>query len=177
MSGRGTKVRAGRALGILAIGAGLLCAAAPPAAGSSAADRERFVKVVHMLERAPLDPALKEARGWALDWLIQAPDVSVELCLESLNGMANGKYAYAPELTVQDSLSMGAFAIEHPEAANDAVAQQVAGAEGALLAYRAILKDKPGAHLAALDGLLEIQARGGLADFERDALKRCSAKR
>jgi hypothetical protein len=73
--------------------------------------------------------------------------------------------------------SMAALVIEHPEKANDPSAKQLAGVEGALNAYRSILRDKPEAKSAALETLLQIQSRGGLPDFIRKAWIRCSAKK
>ena len=143
---------------------------------SSPEDRRRFVAVVHILEQAPLAGSARDERAWALAWLTDAPDVTVHACLEPLNGLAKTKYAYAPELVVQDMLSMGAFAIEHADAAKDEAAVQLAGIEGTLAAYRAILKGKPAAHAAPLDALIELQAKGELAGFARDAWARCSAK-
>ncbi|HEX5184204.1 MAG TPA: hypothetical protein VFW19_13785 [Allosphingosinicella sp.] len=175
-SGRIGLRRARRRIGALALGATLVCGAAPaPAAPapSSPQDRQRFVSITHRLEQAPLDPALKADREWAIAWLVDAPDVTVHVCGDALGGLLRSNYVYGPEILVQDALSMGAFAIEHPEAANDPDATQLAGVEGALDAYRSILRDKPEARSPALDALLQARSRGALPDFIRKA--HCSA--
>ena len=163
----------------LALSAALACGAVPAAASearSSPEDRQRFVSIARSLEQAPLKAGARDDREWALEWLVNAPDVTVTVCSDSLGDMFRSDYRYAGEITFQDMFSMGAFAIEHPEAANDPNAQQLAGVEGALNAYRSILRDKPEARSAALDSLLQIQSRGELPDHVRKALISCSKK-
>jgi len=164
----------GLALAAALLGTGTTAAASPH---STPQDRERFVSVVRNLERAPLDPALKADGQWALGWLIAAPDVSATACPDTLPGLLDAKYRYGAEILVQELIAMGAYAIEHPAPAGDPAAQQLAGAESALNAYRAILRDHPKAKSAALDALLETQARGGLPEHARTAWIRCSAKK
>jgi hypothetical protein len=143
---------------------------------SSPEDRRRFVTVARNLEQAPLKLALKPDREWALAWLTDAPDVTVTLCADALAGMLKSKYRYAGEIILQNSFSMAAFVIEHPEMANDPNAQQVAGMEGALAAYRSILRDHPEATSSALETLIKTQSRGELPAAMKKAWIRCSAK-
>jgi hypothetical protein len=169
-----------RAIGRLALGLALVCVpnmAAAKAKRSSPEDLRRFVEVTRSLEQAPLAESSREDREWALAWLTEAPDVSVTFCTDALGGMYEGEYPHAAEIILQDSFAMGAFAIEHPDKANDAEAQQLAGVEGALTAYRSILRDKPEAKSAFLDTLLLTQVNGGLRDHVRQALVRCSKKK
>jgi hypothetical protein len=176
-TGRGSH---GGAIAALALAAALLWGAPAAAADphTTPQDRQRFVAVARNLERAPLDPALKADREWALAWLIEAPDVSVTACADTLPGLLQAKYRYGPDIVVQEMLAMGVYAIEHPEAAaNDQAAQQLAGTESALNAYRSILRDQPKARLAALDALLETQACGGLPELVRAGWARCATKK
>jgi hypothetical protein len=162
----------GRAIGGLVLGLALACVpnmAAAKAKRSSPEDLRRFVAVTRSLEQAPLDERLQGDRQWALAWLTEAPDVSVTICVETLKGLYDGDYPHTAEIIVQDSFAMGAFAIEHPDTADDSEAQQLAGVESALNAYRSILRDKPEARSAFLDKLLQTQASGGLADHVRQA--------
>jgi hypothetical protein len=153
------------------IPASALSASSPPE------DRQRFVSVTRKLEQAPLNPALKADREWALAWLTDTPDVSVTICPDALGGVVGSKYRYAGEILIQDMFSMAALVIEHPETATDANAQQLAGVEGALKAYRSILVGKPKARSPALEALLQAQSRGQLADLVRKAQARCFAKK
>ena len=72
---------------------------------------------------------------------------------------------------------MAAFAIEHPQNADDPNATQLAGVEGALTAYRSILRDKPKAKSSILDDLLQTQAEGGLPAHVREALVACARQK
>ncbi|HEY5722521.1 MAG TPA: hypothetical protein VIT45_09385 [Allosphingosinicella sp.] len=164
----------------LAVGLALVCvpdAASAKTKHSAPADLRRFIEVTRSLEQAPLGESASENREWALAWLTEAPDVSVTLCTDALGGMDDGEYPHTAEIILQDSFAMGAFAIEHPDKANDPEAQQLAGVEGALNAYRSILRDRPEAKSAFLDKLLQTRAEGGLGDHVRQALVRCSAKK
>ncbi len=100
--------------------------------------------------------------------------VNVDLC--SLGGMEEG-YPYRGEILFQYMFSMAVLVIQHPETANDPDAQQVAGAAGALRAYRAILGSRPDARSPGLDSLMEIERRGGLPEFIRGGSASCSAAR
>jgi hypothetical protein len=136
---------------------------------STPEEREEFIAIAHKLEQSPLDKSLRKEREWALLWLIQVPDVHVNICTTPLGDFMDSKYKYSAEIVGQMTFSSGVFAIEHLGKPADDAAQYLAGVEGALNAYQAILKSKPEAKSKALDGLLEKQNRGQLADFVRDA--------
>jgi hypothetical protein len=70
-----------------------------------------------------------------------------------------------------------AFIIEHPDQANDRVAVNLAGVEGALRVYEAILKTKPKAKWEFLDGLLAKRERGELQGYVREVTQsKCKGK-
>jgi carboxypeptidase Q len=141
---------------------------------STAEERARFVSVAHKYESNPLDPAIKKDQEWAILWLIQVPDIHTKMCTDALGKAYNKeKYAHAPEMVAQMLLSSGAFVIENPEKAKDDKAQYLAGTEGVLKAYQSIIKEQPQARSKALDDLLQKQSQGELADFVRDASKKC----
>jgi hypothetical protein len=141
---------------------------------STPEERSRFVSIAHKFEANPLDPALAKDREWAILWLIQVPDIHTKMCTDVLGAAYNKeKYSHAPEITAQMLLSSGAFVIENPEKVKDDKAQYVAAAEGVLKAYQAILKTEPDAKSKALDGLLQKQSEGKLAEFVRDSAKKC----
>lgn len=168
----------GRSLiGMLALGLAMIIGLVPAMAQdprSSPADRARFVSITRSLEEAPLQPNARADRAWALRWLTEAPDVSVNVCLSSLGGMEEG-YPYAGEIMLQYTFAMAVLVIQHPETANDPNAQQVAGVTGTLRAYRAILSSRPDARSPSLDSLMDIERRGGLPEFIRGGSASCSA--
>jgi hypothetical protein len=180
MSSSRIGLQCGRLLiGALALSLALVFGLAPAIAAdahSSPEDRARFVSITRKLEEAPLQPGAREDRAWALSWLTDAPDVSVNVC-SSLGGLVKSKYPYAGEIVLQYTFAMAALVIEHPETTNDSNAQQLAGVTGALKAYRSILRGKPDAKSPALDSLLEIEARGELPDYIQKESARCSAKK
>jgi hypothetical protein len=164
-------------IGMLALGLALVAGVVPAMAQdapSSLEDRARFVSITRSLEADPLRPDARADRSWALNWLVEAPDVTVNVCLSSLGGMDEG-YRYDGEIMLQYSFAMAAFLMENRGMTNDANAQQVAGVAGALRAYRAILGSAPDARSPGLDSLLEIERRGGLPEFIRGVWPSCSA--
>lgn len=168
----------GQSIAVLAMLAASLGApswAAAQDAASSPADRARFVSIARELEKAPLDPGLLDDRTWALQWLTEAPDITVSICAEPLGGVVGSGYPHSPAILVQYMYAMAARIIEHPEMADDKVAQQIAGVESALAAYRAILKTHPDDKSAELDGVLESKTRGELPAFVRQAYESCMA--
>lgn len=140
---------------------------------SSPQDRQRFVSITEELQEAPLDPTLRADRQWALRWLLEAPDVSVNACLTPLGGASLAKYSHSVEIIAQYTFAMAALIIQRPEASKDPQAQQLAGVEGGLRAYRSMLRADPKAKSAELDKLLEMQRRGELSGFIRSSLSRC----
>ena len=158
--------------------AALVCGIAPVSAQdtrSSPEDRARFVSITRQLEQSPLEASLDTDRKWALNWLTEAPDVSVVVCADTIGGLLNSDYPHLPEIVVQYMFSMAAQIIEHPELTSDPLAQQLAGLEGALAAYRSILRDEPQATSPVLEGMIEARARGELPGLVRKALGNCAA--
>ena len=159
-----------------------LLACATPAlartdAPSTPQDRLRFVTAVHDLERTPLDPRLQGERSWAIGWLTDAPDITVTVCFDPLGGVSDKTYPHTAEVFVQYSLAMGAFIIENPAKASDPQAQQLAGVESALNAYRSMRTAEPdGRKSPQLEKLLEAQGRGELSGIVQKAYLRCKKK-
>lgn len=166
-----------RSVTVAALFASFLACSTPLFAGlvrqSTSPDRERFISITHKLQEAPLDPTLRAERQWAMEWLIAAPDVSVNVCLSPLGGAALTNYSHFDEIIAQYTFAMADLVIERPETVNDPQAQQLAGVEGALGAYRLMLTADPQAKSIQLDKLLEVQSRGALPRFIRGTLSDC----
>ena len=143
---------------------------------SSPEDRARFVSITQKLQEAPLDPKLQADRQWAMQWLTEVPDVSVSACLAPLGGIPSTKYVHFNEIIAQYTFAMATLIIQHPEATSDLQAQQLAGVEGGLRAYRSMLGADPKAKSTELDKLREMQGRGELASFVRNSLRDCEGK-
>ncbi len=157
------------AFSLLAIGQDQQEQKRPP---STPEERKRFFALVHKLEKTPLDTSLNSDITWALKWLEDIPDVSVNICFTPLGPFTIENYRYDSRIRGQYVLAMGAYLLEHPQKAADR-AQYLAGVESALKVYKAILKSKPDAKSKGLDDLITKQDEGQLADFVRDASKAC----
>jgi len=136
---------------------------------STPEERTRFVAIAQKLQQSPLDPELRPELQWALRWLIEVPDISVNVCTAPLGDFMKKKYKYSSEIVTQFTFSSGQFIIEHPDQAKDANAQYVAGVEGVLRAYQSILKTKPDAKSKELDELIQKQTQGTLNEYVRAA--------
>jgi hypothetical protein len=149
---------------------------AQASAQSSSQDRQRFVAIVRNLERTPFDRGVQADRRWALQWLTDAPDVSVTVCAGPLGNVVSEKgYKHSADIVVQYVLAMGAFIIENPGKADDLDAQQLAGVESALKTYRSMRAAKPDEQSPILDKLLVLQDKGELPGFVREAFRKCQA--
>jgi hypothetical protein len=142
-------------------------------APSTPEERKRFFALVHKLEKTPLDTSLNSEAAWALQWLDDIPDVTVNMCFDPLGHFDAEEYRYDSRIRGLFVLGMGVYLLEHPQKAADNTAIYLAGVESALKAYRSILKTKPEAKSRALDELVAKEDEGLLADYVRDASKGC----
>ncbi|MGC2696797.1 MAG: hypothetical protein WA738_13510 [Candidatus Angelobacter sp.] len=146
---------------------------------STAEERTRFVALTRKLEQTPLDKSLYEEKRWAKKWLEDIPDINVNICAPLVFGtdFIAEQNKYTPQLSYQVTFASAVYIIEHPEKKGDTTAQFVAGVESALKTYAALLKSDPDAKSKALDGLLEKQKQGKLAEFVGEASKGCEDKK
>lgn len=145
----------------------------PKRAPSTPEERQRFVALTHKLEHTPLDKSLYAEKKWALDWINDIPDINVNICpLIFGEDFMVSRYRYAADLQVQVIFGNVVFLIEHPDKANDHVAQYTAGVESALKAYKSILRADPMVS-RTMEDLLQKQSQGKLADFVRESSKAC----
>ena len=142
---------------------------------STPEERQRAVSIARRLEADPLNSTLRAERKWALEWLIQVPDIHVKMCTVFLGPVLDSKKNFASEIMFQMMLSQAAFTIEHPEKASDDLAQYAAGVEGSLKAYESILKSKPKARWPFLDELIQKRDSGGLPGYVKDQMEKCNA--
>jgi len=151
----------------------LLAAAAQSHDSASAEQRRRVVAIAHKLEATPLDQALFPEREWARQWVLENPDVRIRMCMQLLPDLRRPKYKFRSEIVEQMMVSSAAFLIEHPDKAGDHLAENVAGLQGVLKAYAAIVKSNPDARVQVLDEMLEKERRGQLVEFARETIQAC----
>lgn len=140
---------------------------------STPEERKRFVNVAHKVIKSPLDDSLKSEVKWALKWIEDIPDINVTPCSAPLGDLVSSGNRYAARIFSIYVLAMGLFLIEQPGKSSDPVAQYLAGVEGALKAYKAVLRGDPEASSEDLDDLLQRQSAGKLEEFVRSAAKEC----
>jgi len=140
---------------------------------STEEERARAVKVAHQLEENPLAKDADEQRKWMVQWIIEIPDITINVCPDYFGDLPNPPRNHSTEIFTQMSLSSAAFIVEHPDKVKDEQAVAMAGLLGSLKSYEAILKQEPGSHWAEVDKLLKVRDQGKLDDFVADTLIQC----
>jgi hypothetical protein len=144
----------------------------PKRGPSTPEERKRFLAIDHKMEQDPLDPSLRKEREWAVHWIIDIPDINVNPCPELLGNFMESHYRYKAVINGQVAFSMAAFMIEHPDKVGDIVATNTAALEGALKAYRSILRIEPTAQSQFMEALAEQESDGKLTEYVRELVKR-----
>jgi hypothetical protein len=168
----------------IAIGTLLLAYFAVPAARaqqppqqrgpSTAEERARAVKVARQLEDDPLAKDAKDNREWVIQWIVDIPDITVNVCFDYFGKMPNPQRGHSKEIVRQMIISSAAFMIEHPDKVKDEQAIATAGLLGSLKAYQSILKGEPDARWPYMDKVLQMRDQGKLDDFVSDTRRKCA---
>jgi len=141
---------------------------------STAEERARAVKVAHDLENDPLAKDAKENREWVIQWIIDIPDITVNVCDEYFGTLPKPLRGHMREVTNQMVISSAAFMIEHPDKAKDEQAVAMAGLLGSLKSYQSILKQEPDARWPYLDKVIQMRDQSKLDDFVSDTRRKCA---
>ena len=128
-------------------------------------ERATAVKAAKLLESDPFAKDAPRMRQWFTQWLIEVPDISVQACTKFFGSAGEKKYRYSSELLTQSMFSGAAFIIEHPDVARDRSAVNVAGVEGALRMYGAMVRTDPKAQNEFLDQLSARLEKGELRAY------------
>jgi len=140
-------------------------------------EKQTAVKAARLLESDPFNKDAKKLRQWFTVWLIEVPDIRVELCGGYLGPVFGTKKNYDGELFQQTMFSSAAFVVEHPDQASDRLAVNLAGLEGALKTYEAILQTKPKARWTFLDELIVKRDKGELKAYVQEVMQtKCTVK-
>jgi hypothetical protein len=142
-------------------------------APSTSEERARAVKIAHALEENPLAKEAKEQRDWMIQWIVEIPDITVNVCFEYFGTLPSPPKWHSAEITKQMVLSSAAFMIEHPDKAKDEQAVALSGLLGAMKAYQAILKQDTASRWAHMDKLIQMREQGKLDDFVSETRRKC----
>jgi len=140
---------------------------------STPEERARAVKVAHDLESDPLAKDAKEQRAWVTRWIVEIPDITVDVCFDYFGELPDPPRGHSTEITGQMIVSSAAFMIEHPDKAKDAQAAALAGLSGALKAYQAILKQDAASRWPYLDKVVQMRDQGKLDNYVSETRKKC----
>jgi hypothetical protein len=140
---------------------------------STAEERSKAVQFARDLESDPLGPNAKEERSWITVWLIQIPDITVKFCTSLLGPRSDPENIHWSAVSTQMLYSGAAFMIENPKKKNDQQAVYLAGLDGALKSYEAILKKEPQARWPFVDELIEKRDQGKLGEYVKQSMTKC----
>ena len=147
---------------------------------STPEERAKAVQIARALEVDPLQPGSKHMRTWFTLWLIEVPDITVQICGDELGPIFYEKDRdknFVTEIFAQSMFSAASFVIEHPDEAKNPIPVLTAGVEGSLKAYQSILKTHPDAKWSFLDDLIVKQQNGELAKYVEKATAKCRKHR
>ncbi|MGB8888170.1 MAG: hypothetical protein WCC87_15665 [Candidatus Korobacteraceae bacterium] len=133
-------------------------------------DRARVLDYARSLEDHPLAKDSLQKRMWLTEWIVQAPDLTVNVCCKELESLDQVNDTYSNQLRMQAVYSQAAFQLEHPDV-KDSTAIQAAGLAGTLRAYRAIQRFDPTARYPLLDDLMALERRGKLQKYVQQQSK------
>lgn len=140
---------------------------------STPEQKKQAVEMVTFLEANPFAKEAKEYRRTLILFLIEAPDITVNLCTRVLGEAKQLKGDYDTEVVNHLMFSQAKFIIENPDKAQDNAAVYLAGVEGVLRTWQSIKTAKPKAKFALMDELLEKQKAGTLAEQVQTNMKGC----
>jgi hypothetical protein len=134
---------------------------------STEEERARALEYAQSLEQHPLAKDSLEKRMWLTEWLVQVPDLTVNVWskeLKALESLDKVNDTYSNQLRMQMVYSQAAFQLQHPEEKNTARIH-AAGLAGTLRAYRAIQQFDPAARYPQLDNLMSLEKKGKLEKY------------
>ena len=141
---------------------------------STPEERAKVVALTRSLEQDPFAENAPTTRQWLREWIAEVPDIRFKVCNDLLGHALGDNYPYAQEIKLQVLFSGAALTLEHQDNARDDIAIYTAGVEGALRAYEVMVRSKPDAKLAFLDGLVLKRDHGELVDhIARLAKEKC----
>src|SRR3984957_20416244 len=141
---------------------------------STSEERARAVKVAHELEDDPLAKDAKDNREWVIQWIVDIPDITVNVCFDYFGKMPNAVHGHSKDIARQMVISSAAFMIEHPDKAKDEQAVALSGLLGAIKAYQSIVKQESASRWGQMDKLVLMREQGKLDEYVSDTRRKCA---
>ena len=124
---------------------------------STPEERAKVIELTRMLERDPLDESADATRQWLREWTIEVPEIRFHVCSELLSHGLGENYPYSREINLQTILSGAVFTLEHQDRRRDDVGAYIAGVEGTLRMYEALVRSRVDARSPFLDDLVAMR--------------------
>jgi hypothetical protein len=137
--------------------------------------KAEMIRLVDSLEAHPYGGNADSSRKVVMEWLTDAPDVTVTVCsallgdVEKLEGERDD-----PGLLLQLMFAEARFILQHPEQAQDEKAVHTAGVKGALVFYDAMKKERPEVKIPTIEKIAKTNADGKLEGFIAAAMEKCN---
>jgi hypothetical protein len=141
---------------------------------STPEERAKAVKIAHDLENDPLATDAKEQRTWVIQWIIEIPDITVNVCFDYFGKLPDPPRGHSTEIARQMVISSAAFMIEHPDKAKDEQAVALSGLLGAIKAYQSIVKQESASRWGQMDKLVLMREQGKLDEYVSDTRRKCA---
>lgn len=144
------------------------------AKASSPEERQRALTIINKLEQSPLDPALREDRDWIFQWVKEVSDVNVVMCTSIIRPLLD--QPNSPErnaLTLQAMLAGAEFSIRNPDSSKSKIPMFMASTEGAIRAYKNMLRQDPSKKNDFMESLAKRQQDGTLEAYVREGAAEC----
>lgn len=151
-----------------------VCVSAWAQAPTTPEQKTRMIQLIDGLEKHPYADDAGSSRKEVMEWLTEAPDVSVTVCGALLGDLEKLDKEGGGELLLQLMFSEARFILENPQQSKDDKTVHVAGLEGVLRTYQQMKTEKTGLKIGSIESVARIQADGKLADFVKKAMDKCN---
>jgi hypothetical protein len=136
---------------------------------STPEERAQALQYIQDFETDPQSQRSIQEREWVLKWLIEVPDIHVNMCM-ILDKLPKGDKKDASTIFLAETFAQAAFVIQNPSRQNDRMAEYQAGVEGALHVYEVLLKANPKDRQPYLDDLIQRREAGTLGQFVKERM-------
>jgi len=141
---------------------------------STPEERKQALEYIQDFESNPQGPKATDEREWLLKWIIEIPDIHVNVCM-ILDNLPKGNKKDASTIFIAETFSQTAYRLQNPDKRDDRLAEYQAGVEGALRVYEVLLKSNSKDRQPYLDDLVKRREAGTLAQFVQErAAATCS---
>lgn len=134
---------------------------------STAEERAQALANIQQWQANPLGPNAKEQFGWVLKWFADVPDMTVHVCT-LLDKLPKGDKKDASTVFGAQFMAQAEFVLQNRGTQTDLLAEYLAGVEGALHTYQALVTSNPKDRQPYLDDLVQRRDAGTLSEFVKE---------